>query len=69
MSLKKKKNIFFYCLILGAWIITGGMNTGIMKLVGEIIQINPVRSRPIPLIVSFPKNKIILKYFYCYIIK
>jgi len=69
MSLKKKKNIFFYYLILGAWIITGGMNTGIMKLVGEIIQINPVRSRPIPLIVSFPKNKIILKYFYCYIIK
>ncbi|CAF4855404.1 unnamed protein product [Rotaria sp. Silwood1] len=34
----------------GAWIVTGGMNTGIMKLVGEIIQINPDRSRPIPLI-------------------
>ncbi|CAF1681388.1 unnamed protein product, partial [Rotaria sp. Silwood1] len=34
----------------GAWIITGGMNTGIMKLVGEIVQINPDRSRPIPLI-------------------
>ncbi|CAF5141419.1 unnamed protein product, partial [Rotaria sp. Silwood1] len=33
-----------------AWIVTGGMNTGIMKLVGEIIQINPDRSRPIPLI-------------------
>ncbi|CAF5026489.1 unnamed protein product, partial [Rotaria magnacalcarata] len=31
-------------------IITGGMNTGIMKLVGEIVQINPDRSRPIPLI-------------------
>jgi hypothetical protein len=27
------------------------MNTGIMKLVGEIIQINPNRSRPIHLIV------------------
>ncbi len=38
--------------ILGAWIITGGMNTGIMKLVGEIVQINPDRSRPIHLIVS-----------------
>ncbi|CAF1157757.1 unnamed protein product [Rotaria sp. Silwood1] len=34
----------------GAWIITGGMNTGIMKLVGEIVQINPDPSRPIPLI-------------------
>ncbi|CAF0905041.1 unnamed protein product [Rotaria sordida] len=34
----------------GAWIITGGMNTGIMKLVGEIVQINPDRFRPIPLI-------------------
>ncbi|CAF1256388.1 unnamed protein product [Adineta steineri] len=34
----------------GAWIITGGMNTGIMKLVGEIVQINPDRSRPIHLI-------------------
>ena len=38
--------------ILGAWIITGGMNTGIMKLVGEIVQINPDRSRPIHLIVN-----------------
>lgn len=38
---------------LGAWIITGGMNTGIMKLVGEIVQINPDRSRPIHLIVSY----------------
>lgn len=28
------------------------MNTGIMKLVGEIVQINPDRSRPIHLIVS-----------------
>jgi hypothetical protein len=36
----------------GAWIITGGMNTGIMKLVGEIVQINPDRSRPIHLIVT-----------------
>ncbi len=36
----------------GAWIITGGMNTGIMKLVGEIVQINPDRSRPIHLIVN-----------------
>ncbi|CAF3772040.1 unnamed protein product [Rotaria sordida] len=34
----------------GAWIITGGMNTGIMKLVGEIVQINPNRHRPIHLI-------------------
>ncbi|CAF0789998.1 unnamed protein product [Adineta ricciae] len=34
----------------GAWIITGGMNTGIMKLVGEIVQINPDRFRPIHLI-------------------
>ncbi|CAF1186955.1 unnamed protein product [Rotaria sordida] len=34
----------------GAWIITGGMNTGIMKLVGEIVQVNPDRSRPIHLI-------------------
>lgn len=39
---------------VGAWIITGGMNTGIMKLVGEIVQINPDRSRPIHLIVSSP---------------
>ncbi len=37
----------------GAWIITGGMNTGIMKLVGEIVQINPDRLRPIHLIVNF----------------
>ncbi|CAF2900197.1 unnamed protein product [Rotaria sp. Silwood2] len=34
----------------GTWIITGGMDTGIMKLVGEIVQINPDPSRPIPLI-------------------
>ncbi|CAF1369223.1 unnamed protein product, partial [Rotaria sordida] len=34
----------------GAWIITGGMNTGIMKLVGEIVQTNPNRYRPIHLI-------------------
>ncbi|CAF4435607.1 unnamed protein product [Rotaria sp. Silwood2] len=34
----------------GAWIITGGMNTGIMKLVGEIVQIYPSRCRPIHLI-------------------
>ncbi|CAM4802278.1 unnamed protein product [Rotaria magnacalcarata] len=34
----------------GAWIITGGMNRGIMKLVGEIVQTNPNRSRPIHLI-------------------
>ncbi|CAF3537706.1 unnamed protein product [Rotaria sp. Silwood1] len=34
----------------GAWIITGGMNTGIMKLVGEIIQTNTNLSRPIHLI-------------------
>ncbi|CAF1410497.1 unnamed protein product, partial [Rotaria sordida] len=34
----------------GAWIITGGMNRGIMKLVGEITQTNPDRSRPIHLI-------------------
>jgi hypothetical protein len=40
----------------GAWIITGGMNTGIMKLVGEIIQINPDRSRPIHLIVRLEKR-------------
>ncbi|CAF1338422.1 unnamed protein product [Rotaria sp. Silwood1] len=33
-----------------AWIITGGTNTGIMKLVGEIVQQNPDRSRPIHLI-------------------
>ncbi|CAF3248803.1 unnamed protein product, partial [Rotaria sp. Silwood2] len=32
------------------WIITVGMNTGIMKLVDEIIQINPDRSRLIPVI-------------------
>ena len=43
-------------VILGAWIITGGMNTGIMKLVGEIVQINPDRSRPIHLIVSDKKS-------------
>ena len=46
---------FFYCLILGAWIIIVGMNTGIMKLVDEIIQINSDRSRPISLIVNFLK--------------
>ncbi|CAF3718951.1 unnamed protein product [Rotaria sp. Silwood1] len=34
----------------GAWIITGGMNRGIMKLVGEIVETNPDRSRPIQLI-------------------
>ncbi|CAF4343328.1 unnamed protein product [Rotaria sp. Silwood2] len=34
----------------GTWIITGGMDTGIMKLVGEIVQINPDPSRSIPLI-------------------
>lgn len=28
------------------------MNTGIMKLVGETIQMNPDRTRPIRLIVS-----------------
>jgi len=28
------------------------MNTGIMKLVGDIVQINPDRSRPIHLIVN-----------------
>jgi hypothetical protein len=39
-------------IVLGAWIITGGMNTGIMKLVGEIVQINTDRSRPIHLIVN-----------------
>jgi hypothetical protein len=48
------------CTFEGAWIITGGMNTGIMKLVGEIIQINPDRSRPIHLIVNlFFLNSII----------
>ncbi|CAF0898920.1 unnamed protein product [Rotaria sordida] len=42
----------------GAWIITGGMNTGIMKLVGEIVQINPDRFRPIPLIDgSYPMQR------------
>ncbi|CAF3786458.1 unnamed protein product [Rotaria sp. Silwood1] len=34
----------------GAWIITGGMNAGIMKLVGEIVDMNPSHSRPIHLI-------------------
>ncbi|CAF1439584.1 unnamed protein product [Rotaria sp. Silwood1] len=33
----------------GAWIITGGMNTGIMKLVGEIVEMNPSRCRRIHL--------------------
>ena len=42
----KLSSIFF----IGAWIITGGLNVGIMKLVGEIVQINPDRSRPIHLI-------------------
>ena len=44
----KKLDLFF----TGAWIITGGMNTGIMKLVGDIVQINPDRFRPIHLIVK-----------------
>ncbi|CAM4879980.1 unnamed protein product [Rotaria socialis] len=34
----------------GAWIITGGMNTGIMKLVGDIVPTNPNNSRPIHII-------------------
>ncbi|CAM4760304.1 unnamed protein product [Rotaria magnacalcarata] len=34
----------------GAWIITGGMNTGIMKLVGDIVPTNPHNSRPIHII-------------------
>ncbi|CAF3703303.1 unnamed protein product [Rotaria socialis] len=34
----------------GAWIITNGMNTGIVKLVGKIFQANPNCSRPIHLI-------------------
>ncbi|CAF1177228.1 unnamed protein product [Didymodactylos carnosus] len=37
----------------GAWIITGGLNTGIMKLIGEIVRVKPVsklKSRPINLI-------------------
>ena len=65
-------HLFFHS-ILGAWIITGGMNTGIMKLVGEIVQINPDRSRPIHLIVSQTKQKvvkvlwvIIISIGYCY---
>ncbi|CAF4258257.1 unnamed protein product, partial [Rotaria sordida] len=45
-----------------AWIITGGMNTGIMKLVGEIVQINPNRHRPIHLIV----NLIFLRFNYVF---
>jgi hypothetical protein len=44
--------MILFCSFAGAWIITGGMNTGIMKLVGDIIQINPDRSRPIHLIVN-----------------
>jgi SLOG in TRPM len=47
----KSKDLFIFSF-KGAWIITGGMNRGIMKLVGEIIQINPDRSRPIHLIVN-----------------
>ncbi|CAF4102270.1 unnamed protein product, partial [Rotaria magnacalcarata] len=35
---------------LRAWIITGGMNTGIMKLVGDIVPTNPHNSRPIHII-------------------
>ena len=34
------------------WIITGGVNTSITKLIGEIIRTNPEPSRPIHLIVS-----------------
>ncbi|CAF4817676.1 unnamed protein product [Rotaria sp. Silwood1] len=34
----------------GAWIVTGGMNTGIMKLVGEIVEMNPSHRRRIHLI-------------------
>ena len=40
-----------FCLCLGAWIITGGMNTGVMKLVGDSLQLNQDRSRPVHLIV------------------
>ncbi|CAF2820712.1 unnamed protein product [Rotaria sp. Silwood2] len=39
-----------YGTLTCAWIIIGGMNTGIMKLVGKIAQINPDPSRPISLI-------------------
>jgi hypothetical protein len=49
-------SIHRYILFLGAWIITGGMNTGIMKLVGEIVQLHTDRSRPIHLIVSKHEN-------------
>lgn len=42
-------NIFF-CLFLDVWIITGGVNTSITKLIGEIIRTNPDPSRPIHLI-------------------
>jgi len=34
------------------WIITGGVNTSITKLIGEIIRTNPDPSRPIHLIVN-----------------
>ena len=36
----------------GAWIITGGMNKGIMESVGQLIQKNPNPAYPIHLIVS-----------------
>jgi hypothetical protein len=46
---KISKLIFFSSDV---WIITGGVNTSITKLIGEIIRTNPEPSRPIHLIVS-----------------
>ena len=37
---------------LDAWIITGGMNRGIMRTVGQLIGKNSHTGQPIPLIVS-----------------
>ena len=51
LELKRtKKDILRFCFA-GAWIITGGMNMNVMKLIGEIVQSNPDRLRPIHLIV------------------
>jgi transient receptor potential cation channel subfamily M member 2 len=51
-GLMNEQSEVFLSTLVGAWVITGGMNTGIMKLVGETIQMNPDRTRPIRLIVS-----------------
>lgn len=43
---------FAHSVCLGTWIITGGMNKGIMQIVGQLIGKYSNPARPIHLIVS-----------------